>query len=382
MKHALLIAAMAIALAGCVEELPALTGTTSLRVDLISPSETGTANARLPAVAKEVTIQVSALDTTGQIDTSFNKEVDVYASFFGGLTPPPGSPKIKLEAGTSAPATIPLPLVYGPTLLWIEDTRSPDATYATGTSPTLWFHDPTLSDISTPEDEDDSDAMYHSPLEEKEVVITSSRHGSRGRLVVTGVYSQGYTLSDVECRDEAGTPPCTTSDYDHLMVFTYSVPIDKKGRLIKVGHTVARVGGVVQEFNGLTELGFPETRLTDDDPQPALVPASIEITQDWFGENEIRFERAEGGLVRIKNGTVCATDRDYDRYKQWKLDIGAGCERPINVVTTGVADFDPVENDGATLAEIVGTLRPVNTARINVWIVYPRSNADLQLSAP
>jgi hypothetical protein len=34
---------------------------------------------------------------------------------------------------------------------------------------------------------------------------------------------------------------------------------------------------------------------------------------------------------------------------------------------------------GKTLPRVVGTLRPVNIGTFNVWIVYPRSAADLTL---
>ena len=66
-------------------------------------------------------------------------------------------------------------------------------------------------------------------------------------------------------------------------------------------------------------------------------------------------------------------------YKQWKLDLGLGCQDAINVITSGVAELDPAEHVGEVMPRVVGTLRPVNTGSFNVWIVYPRGTSDLTL---
>jgi hypothetical protein len=66
------------------------------------------------------------------------------------------------------------------------------------------------------------DALTVTPLQDKQVTVRASRHGARGRLVITSAFAQGYTVSDVRCADEAGRPPCTAEAYDHAMVFTFS----------------------------------------------------------------------------------------------------------------------------------------------------------------
>lgn len=375
MKRLLLL----LPLAGCVEEAPGIEGTQSLRVELRAPTEAGTVDDRLPDDARTVTIRVFAIDAQNEVDTSVSREVEVYAQFLGSLTPElEDAPlaRVTLDAGVSADVAVELPAVFGPTLLWVQDPES----YATGTSPTLWYRDPYVADVSTPEDEMALDALEASPLQEKQVAVTASRYGARGRLVVTGIYAQGYTVSDVECADADGTPPCTTGAYDHVLVFTFSRPRDERGRDVEVGQVIDGFAGAVQEFNGLTEIGFPQTFVAADDPvvDPAMIPAPDVIQASWLGAT-YELERRESALVAVEGGVVCELDDDYATYKQWKLDIGRGCGAPINVITAGVAELDPAAYVGTALPRVVGTLRPVNIGTFNVWIIYPRSADDVVL---
>lgn len=273
-----------------------------------------------------------------------------------------------------------LPVVFGPTTLWVEDGRE-GGTYATGVSPILWYRDPYVADISRPDDEMALDALSSSPLELKQVTVSGSRYGATGRLVVTGTYAQGYSLSDVNCADANGTPPCVAGPYDHILIYSFSRPKDEQGRDIQAGQFTDGFAGGVQEFNGLTEIGFPQSFVSEMTPvtvDRARLPAPAVIMQSWLS-NTIEFERNETGLVQVDAGIVCELDDDYVTYKQWKLDIGAGCGSPINVITSGVADFDPATRVGMPVTRVVGVLRPVNIGSFNVWIMYPRDSADLTL---
>lgn len=382
------IAATALALAGCVEQLPGLDGTQSLAVELDAPRGVGgqPADERLdPAdeAQRTVNVRVRALDEQGLVDTSFDGEVAVRVQYLGSLTPDiddPPQAEIALTAGESELVSLTLPPVFGPSFLWVEDALRPEASYATGTSPTLWFRDPFLEDVSRPDDEAALDALQTSPLEDKQVAVTASRHGARGRLVVTGVYAQGYTVSDVECADDAGTPPCVTGAYDHVLVFTFSRPQDEEGRDLAVGQVIDGFTGAVVEFNGLTEISFPQTFAFAAEPlvRPDAVPEPFVIDPAWLSQ-PIQFERVESALVAVDGGVVCELDDDYEVYKQWKLDLGRGCQDAVNVITSGVADVDPTALVGQTLPRVVGTLRPVNIGSFNVWIIFPRSSADLTL---
>ena len=378
-RFALLV--VATSLAACVDTLPPLDETTSLRVELLAPTDPGTSDQRLPDTARSAQIRVTAVDAQGEIDTEFDYSTQVYAQFLGTLTPELGRAPlaiVALQDGVSTPTTVMLPPVYGPTVLWVEDGGA-EGSYATGTSPILWFRDPYVADIQTPESETALDALSSSPLETKQIKVTGSRYGERGRLVVNGTYAQGYTLSDVECADAQGTPPCVAGPYDHLLIFSFQRPRDERGRNINAGQFIDGFTGGVQEFNGLTEIGFPQSFVTEADPivvNEARIPEPVLIEESWL-TNKILFERAEAGLVAMNNVTVCELDDDYATYKQWKVDIGAGCGSPINVITAGVTEFDPAARVGQPIAHLVGTLRPVNIGTFNVWIVFPRTGADL-----
>lgn len=365
------------ALSACVEELPPLTGTTSLRVELVSPTELGSDDDRLADDARALTLRLTAIDIDGNHDTGFSGRVDFYAHHLGSLTPEleDGVPlaSAMMTGGTADGVALELPRVFGPTFLWAEHASGDEPTFATGTSDTIWYRDPYLADISRPIDEAALDALERSPLERKQVVVTQSRYGASGKLVVTGSYAQGYTLSDVDCSGGAG---CVTGDYDSIFVYTFSRPEASSGGPIVRGDVVSRLTGAISEFNGLTEVNFPTSFLAAD-ADPAAIPPPIVIQPEWL-DTRIEMERAEAALVALDNATVCALDDDFDTYGQWKLDIGKGCGRPINVITQGqVAEFHPEDHVGATLPRVVGTLRPVNIGSFNVWIVYPRDLDDI-----
>ncbi|HVK73069.1 MAG TPA: hypothetical protein VM734_07095 [Kofleriaceae bacterium] len=377
-------AALAAAAGACVETLPPLDETTSLRVELLSPVDPGTREARLDDTVRTAQIRVTAIDAQGQVDTDFQFATQVYVQFLGTLTPELGRnmplATVALTDGVSAPTTIELPPVFGPTVLWVED-GGPEGSYATGTSSTLWFRDPYIADIQTPADEEAIDALSASPLELKQVNVSASRHGDRGRLVVNGTYAQGYTVSDVACADAAGTPPCVAGPYDHLLIFSFSRPKDEHGRNIVTGQVIDGFAGGVQEFNGLTEIGFPQS-FVDGEPvvDEARIPEPVVVQPSWLSTEKIQFERNEAGLIAVDGATVCPLDDDYATYKQWKLDLGNGCRNAVNVITAGVvADFDPGAHVGRTLPRVVGVLRPLSIENFNVWILYPRAGSDLSL---
>jgi hypothetical protein len=375
----------ALAATGCVDERPGVTGTTSLAVDLATPDDPGTDEDRLDDEARTVSLSVAALDERGGVDETFSRQVDLYVHYLGSLSPALGQEPLvsfDVEAGLSLQVDLELPGVFGPTFLWIEDARGDDATFATGTSPVLWYRDPWLADVSRPPDEAALDALERSPLELKQIRVSGSRYGATGRMVVTGVYAQGYTLADVDCA-EGAAPPCTTGDYDSVFVFSFNRPLGEGTGPVEVGDVIDSVTGAVTEFNGLTELGFPQSYVADEERDPARVPEPVVIQPEWLG-TRIEMERVESGLVAIENATVCELDDDYETYAQWKLGVGEeGCADSgsiVNVITQGqINDFDPAAYIGQVLPRVVGTLRPVNIGSFHVWIIYPRDAEDLTL---
>jgi hypothetical protein len=386
-------AALLLALGACTEVRDGITGTQSLRVELVSPADPGSPDNRLPDTQRDVVVNITALDADGNTDTTYNNEVAIYAQFLGTLTPSLGAPPLAsatLQSGVAQNVMITLPTAYGPTTLWIDDDNAAAPTYATGTSPTLWFRDPFIVDLQKPSDEMALDALSSSPLEDKQIAVNSSRYGANGRLVVTSVFAQGFTVSDVQCA-AGGAPPCTTEAYNHALVFSFSAPRDDKGHIVQEGEVITGFAGGLSEFNGLTEIGFPQTFADDNaevdparEPQPAVLDPAT-----WFNglsdpQGEINFERNEAAPIAVLNGKVCDLDSEYDTFKQWKLDpTGAGgdCSQKdnvVNVITTGIAGVDPPTLVGTTLAKVVGVVRPVSIGSFNVWIIFPRSMADVQ----
>ncbi len=395
--------ALLVAITGCTQIKDPIEGTQSLKIDLVSPVTGGSSAVRLKDTDRTITVNLTALDVAGELDASFTRDVQVYAQFLGTLTPKLTEAPLatfRVTAGKAMNQTVTLPAAFGPTTLWIDDGKDADPTFATGTSPILWYRDPSVRDLQIPRDEKAPDALTSVLLENKQVTVSGSRHGANGRLVVTSAFSQGYTISDVLCQDASGRPPCTAGDYDHALIFSFSAPRGSNGAPIVEGQVIEGFAGGVTEFNGLTEIGFPQTfgeggkdvnKLREPDP----VEADFETTVTpgtWFdaltapGGGMINFEHNESAPILVRNAKVCDIDADYTTFKQWKLDpagVGGNCKgnkKVLNVITAGtVSDFDPTAHVGQTLPRVVGVLRPVSVGTFNVWIIYPRSAADLGL---
>ena len=210
-------------LGGCNTENIAISGTQSIKVDIVAPATTGTVDQRLPDTQRMLTVNLTALDANGEIDTSFADPIRVYAQFLGTLTPDIDQMPlltIPMVNGQAMARTITLPnSVLGPTTLWFDNGTGLGTDYAygsvAGTSDTLWYRDPFINDLQTPRSETAVDALTITPLTDKQISVSASRHGARGRLVVTSVFSQGYTASDVQCANADGArrraPPGPTT---------------------------------------------------------------------------------------------------------------------------------------------------------------------------
>ncbi len=369
----------------CVDHGAALTGTASLQVDLVAPTDPGSITNRLPDAARALSLTVAAMDEQGNPDPTYNNTLQVYIEFLGTLTPYLGeSPLATVPmSGGKGTLSMTLPPVFGPTVVWLDDGTDPNATSATGVSPTLWFRDPFVDDIERPVDESSLAALDVGPLDNKNIDVRASRYGANGRLVLSSVFSNGYTVADVNCQDANGTPPCVSMDYDYLEVFSYSAPQDQDRRYLTEGQTIDGFAGGVTEFDGLTEIGFPQTFVSGNpDVNPMREPAAVKFDQSWF-TNKIMFERIEGGPLEVDNAKVCPLDSDYTTFKQWKVDpagvadaAACGGKNLINVISLAAPDIDPATLVGKTLTKLVGIMRPINIGAFDVWIIYPRSDSD------
>src|SRR5690606_19829635 len=275
---------------------------------------------------------------------SSDLEVDIYTHFLGSLTPDLGDEPlatVTMTGGRSAEIPLELPPVFGQTFLCVEHTRGGAPTFATGTSPTLWYRAPALVDVSRPAVELALGALESAPLEGKQLQVSASRYGARGRMVVTGVYAQGYTLSDVQCQDADGTPPCVPGDYDHVFVFTFNRPRGEQGEAIAQGDVISRLTGSIAEFNGLTEVNFPQSFVASGQASEEIIPEPVVLQPGWL-DTHIEMERVEAALVAVDGAMLCPLDDEFETYAQWKLALGGSCgdRDVVNVITQGqVNDF-------------------------------------------
>jgi hypothetical protein len=383
-----------VALSACTQMNPEKV-TTQLKVTITSPTDLGDVKHRLngSGSGNPVTINVEAFDENNQPEDGsgdhldFNETLGVYTHYLGTLTPYlTGSPLVTIQMvhGQAMNQSFTLPPVYGPTTVWVDDdsTASPD--FTAGTSATIWFRDPFTADLQRPTNESSLAALDVGPLDGKNVSVAGSQFGATGRLVVTSVYAQGYTVADVQCQDANGTPPCTSTDYGYMDVYAYSAPKDMRNRFIVEGEVIDSYAGGVSEFDGLTELGFPQSFVNGDTPvvNTAMEPAPVVFDPSWF-TNKIMFERNESGMIEVDNAVVCALGSAYATYKEWTIDPSGGgacgSSNVIDLVTAGTLDLDPGTLVGKTLSRVVGNLRPINIGSFNVWIIYPRSMADLTI---
>ena len=385
-----------LALGACVDHGAGVTGTASLKVELVSPADPGSIDTRLPDAARAVSFKISAIDENGNPDTTYNNKLQTYVHFLGTLTPylgemsNPALPTVTMANGVGQ-ISLTLPPVFGPTTVWFDDGADADPTSTTGVSPTLWYRDAFIADIQTPLSETSLDALQVGPLDTKNVDVRASRYGARGRLVVISRFSNGYCVADVQCADAAGTPPCTAQKYDFLEIFSFSAPQDQNRRFVSEGQTIDGFAGGVTEFDGLTEIGFPQSFVAGAiDINTAREPAPVKLDVAWFANTpdtgRINFERNEAGNIEIDGGKVCPLDADYTTFKQWKIDPAgvadaAACsgKNLINVISTAAPEIDPATLVGKTVPRLVGNLRPINIGSFNVWIIYPRSAADFTL---
>lgn len=415
---ALILAALA--LAACTDTRAGVTGTQSLQIEMTSPSDPGSLTNRLPDAARTVSFKITARDAKGNVDMTYNRPLQVYVQFLGTLSPYIGNPPlatVQMNNGTATLDNFMLPPVFGPTVVWFEDgcyldfsgsasatCANGDASYVTGASPTLWFRDPFIQDIRYSETL--TDPYGTGPIDNKNVTLLASRNGPNGRLVITSKYAQGYTLADVKCQDPAGTPPCDftvplnasgmpllptfdglNTGYDSIDIYSYSAPLDQQKRFINEGQTVDGFSGGVSEFDGLLEIGFPQTFVNCmtgatgcPDVDLNREPPPIKVDTTWF-TNTILFKRYESHNLEVDNAAVCNLDSAWTQYKEWHLDLsgnGGNCSgNLVDVVSAGI--FDPTPYVGMKLPKIIGNERSINIGTFHVYIIYPRSMSDITL---
>ncbi len=155
------------AFAACNETIPTtVSGLSSYEITMKKPTADELGSPSSPVAPTSLTIDVQAIDSQGQPWTQ-NVDANVFISFAGnkiGQLEACGKNedevplmRIHLEGGVATDQTVAIPKAYGVANLWVETANSDDGgtgNYAAGTSPPIYFANPTIPDVQTPYDPD------------------------------------------------------------------------------------------------------------------------------------------------------------------------------------------------------------------------------------
>ena len=340
---------------GCVDDRRALIDVTESFAVTFTNNQ-GPAGQPLPVSfnSVEIKLDIEARDNNNQLDTDFNGPVEIHCSR-GQLS---GDTNPILVDGKVTNVSVQVAKTFGKIRLVIEEPVS----QIRGVSPEIVFHDPKISDIQKPVDQDGNSAFFGYPIQI-----------NTGFLVVTNVLNDGFYLSDTSDRPE----------YSHIFVYTYSFPdqYDDLGEVITLrkGHRLNYINGNVYEFTDSTQLSFPVWEVTDKNDTSNPMPEHKLLTDSVFNNDE-EMEKYEAALVKVENVYVgyfeCDnTNLEYMDYGQWPVRMPGG--RVLSTITrTNVPEFDPCANMGKQIVVLKGNLKQV----FSNWSILPSEPEDLVIA--
>jgi hypothetical protein len=358
MKRILILAA---ALAGCdtVHKSPTANQVSSLALELLDPAPGALGTPTSPVSAQQATFNLRALDDQGALWPA-QVDVQVFVSFGGvktGMLTSCGASAtdpisiIHLTDGVAMNQTVMLPAAFGPTSIWLDDPVS----HATGASPTIYFHDPLITDVQTPTDLTAANATFCSPFNGKYINVTHAT-GS-GQLVVSSVFGDAFAVTDTGA-----------TAFNSMYIYSFGQPPDD----IVTGRIINSLSGNVSKFVGFTELNFPLFDAADDQPlgtvpQPVVVSQSSIANQDNIG-----LLKYDASVVQL-TGTICdpnppnpTNDSDiqgiidqWEKFDTFILDGDGTCDSfnnfAIELPAKVLGSFDPLQAKTKT-ATVVGML--------------------------
>jgi hypothetical protein len=297
-----------------------------------------------PNQPMQVTLQVTALNAELAVqDFTGEAQIDVRPGRLANVGP--RGQTVMLEHGKGQ-VTVQIVESYGVTRFWVEHcgTAKQPGTFATGVSEALWFAKPRIDQLNATMDGSTSalvpvvsnicaiiadpryttDTVTFNNLSSEQWVGYShgkstnvppppvgefleiqgcskaefmANHCSHGPLVVTGIGSEGFYISDLH-------PDSVSRGFNHLYVFNFSYPDH-----LQVGDLLTWIKGTPAEFSGTTQLVSPEWRRYKTDqnmlPPPITIDASLyQTTINGFGANKsnvLDLEKLEGALVCMDN---------------------------------------------------------------------------------
>ncbi len=331
---AALLVISGLAFGPCVEHVDLENGLAGFGVTLTAEGATGGDGTRespydIPEGTITLHYQASAYDQRGE-PLAYNGNVTalVVPGEVVALNPDPPS-----FSDGQATGTVEVRKVFGRVSLWLEDVHTVNAdlveggskpiqmikregSYATGVSDPMNFKNPTLvqaqySPWIEANDNIDTSALADSFVEFdcRQNDPTGPFIDGHGQLVVTGVFSEGFFVTDTAV---------PAGGYNHLYVYNYSYPED-----LEVGDRLDLLSGTSQDFSGCTQISFPawqkavdENRrpLSIEEPLDSLIPPAL-VTKAMcdisntganehlcgYSKNNWTMEAIESARVRIEN---------------------------------------------------------------------------------
>lgn len=297
-----------------------------VRLDASVPA--GTPEAPLPFATEPtpVTLHVEARRRDGRPATRYGGRVRVQ-SVPGRIFGP--ALEIPLVEGRAS-VDLGVQFAFGSTRLWVREVgEAGEETGVIGIGPPMHFAQPRVRNVRLNPD----DPRGLSPLLGREARI------SEGVLMVTNVVANGFYLTDVGDRlaeEESGAGPwrLTQEPHESLFVFTFNFPDG-----IALGDRLCAVAGGVAEFQGQTQLTFPnyvvqglgrqgeapdEAFLDAADPgvsgrcpqRPDLMAEQIEVVPTALSPSLLSDNTAirgwDSALVRIDGGVLSTRFDDCD----------------------------------------------------------------------
>ena len=381
-------ATLLLLLAACAQNKgPTRTGPQSIQITVAgAPGSMGTR--QNPLTSHAITFDAKVLGPDGKV-FDIDRDLNLYIWFLGTLDRSFGMDQtqrcatptatVHVTHGVATGMNVTLPQAYGPTQLWLEDCNQPNPSYAVGSTEPFWFPYPTIADVSAPRVDPTCDPIItlfaNSQLEGKQVAIDSS---PTGKIIVTGVFSQFYTVTD-----------SGLATFHSLEVYSFGAPPVSVGDVIQ-GQTLT---GAISEFNGMTELNFPlATVVSHGEPLPA--PTVLQIADFNYGTDmakALKLEGLEAAAVELDDGCICPPGADYATFQQWSVafkttagQYNCGRSYSLGVTTAGqVAGWDPPKQGHhlsrirGVLVNIAGCASKTSGNPFGFFILHPRDASDI-----
>ena len=338
-KRQLFLSSGLLGLLQCDYQTPGEHRLTSLQLTLQSPKTSELGTPAKPQRADRVRFDVQALDEKGAL-MPVSPMVNAFLAAGGSrlslynpcaAAQPTGSDptwllqRFTLSAGRAQGLIADLtdPVIFGRVELNLEDPES----QALGSTPPLYFPNPSIARVMRPVDVNAVNASFCSPLLNRQVVIDGSE--GEGKLVVSSLFQTGLGVSDT-----------STPEYGSMYVYTFSQPSVS----LKLGMVISRMSGSIAKFNGMTQLGNP-TISTTHELRPDLVPQPAELDRSRLPDTKAKDQVNNKWLtkyiaapVRV-SGIVCEVTADASRRDSWNK---------YNTIVMNLLDSNPASVPGCS----------------------------------